>query len=642
MANKIKLLPEVVANQIAAGEVVEEPASVVKEMMENAIDAGAHCVKLIVRNGGVDMIQIIDDGCGMSPFDARMAFDRHATSKISSVEDIYSLRTFGFRGEALASIAAVSQIELRTRRAEDELGTENVVSGGEFLSQKPVMTPVGSNFTVKNLFYNVPARRKFMREPSKLAANVKAEFQRVALCYPNIAFELHSGDNLVYNLREATLAARITDVIGKHIKNNLLEIDADTSIVRINGYVGRPAVAKKRNSEQYLFVNGRYFKSPYLNKAILKAYEKLIPDNCFPSYFIYMSVDPERIDVNVSPKKTEIKFADLDAVWQILNAAVRETLAKTGAVPMIDFDNESDIEIPLSRHGIIYDEPRSAVNEEYNPFLVADDDEEGHTSGTSAPRRPVVMPRREPSVNGSYGLKPNADFAISGSDAFNDTFSEEFDEFVSGSSVIMQANGSEQEIFTALNADEKPSFRLAAYLGNGYASAIMNQMLVVVDLRRAKERIIYENALLMLNSTSSVSQQLLFPDRLVLSNDEYALLEENAVEFASLGFDMEFEGDGAVIVKGVPAETGDENIDELVFELLKALETPVAAADVRREKMAAAMARSGAARTPKNLSDDDAATLLERLAQCDNISFSPSGKAILSAVTTDEIRAKLG
>ena len=222
MADRIKLLPEVVANQIAAGEVVEEPASVVKEMMENAIDAGAHCVKLIFRNGGVDMIQIIDDGCGMSPFDARIAFDRHTTSKIRSVEDIYALRTFGFRGEALASIAAVSQVELRTRREQDEIGTETLISGGEFISQKPVMTPVGANFTVKNLFYNVPARRKFLREPSKLAAAVKAEFQRVALCYPDIAFELHSADSTIHSLRPATLANRIIDVIGKHIKNNLL------------------------------------------------------------------------------------------------------------------------------------------------------------------------------------------------------------------------------------------------------------------------------------------------------------------------------------------------------------------------------------------------------------------------------------
>ena len=636
MANRIKLLPEVVANQIAAGEVVEEPASVVKEMMENAIDAGASCVKLIVRNGGAEMIQIIDDGCGMSPFDARMAFDRHTTSKISSVNDIYSLHTFGFRGEALASIAAVSQVELRTRRPEDELGTETLISGGEFIDQKPIMTPAGSNFIVKNLFYNVPARRKFLREPSKLAANVKAEFQRVALCYPNIAFELHTADNTIYNLRATTLANRITEVIGGNIKKNLLGVDADTSIVKINGYVGRPEVAKKRKSEQYLFVNGRFFKSPYLNKAIMKAYEKLIPENSFPSYFIYLSVDPERIDVNVSPKKTEIKFADLESVWQILNAAVCETLAKTGAVPMMDFDNESNIEIPVSRRGIIYQEPRSAVNEEYNPFLVEDDDSE--TGGGQMSLRSTAMPdRRQPSPNGSYGLTPNEDFAMPAMSGFN----EEFEEFVSGDGDFTDI-ASEQNMFAAEIAAEKPSFSFASYIGNGYASAIMGHRLVVVDLRRAKERILYENFILLLNGTSSVSQQLLFPERLVLSNDEYSLLEENAAEFAALGFDFQLEGNGAISVKGIPAGTGDDSIDELLFELLKVFETPVTAAEVRREKIATAMSRNGASRTPKNISNEEVALLLQQLAECDGFAFSPSGKAVMAEITPDEIRNKLG
>lgn len=638
MASRIRLLPEVVANQIAAGEVVEEPASVVKEMMENAIDAGARCVKLIVRNGGADLIQIIDDGCGMSAIDARLAFDRHATSKISSVDDIYALKTFGFRGEALASIAAVSQVELRTRQEEDEYGTETMVSGGEFISQKPVMTPVGSNFQVKNLFYNVPARRKFLREPSKLASNVKAEFQRVALCYPDRAFELTMGNTQICNLRAATLATRIIDVIGDKLKHKLLEINADTSIAKINGYVGLPETAKKRNGErQYLFVNGRYFKSPYLSKAVMKAYEKLIPDNYFPSYFIYITVDPDRIDVNVSPKKTEIKFADMDAIWQILNAAVRETLAKTGVVPMIDFDNDSDIVIPISQRGVIYQEPRSAVNESYNPFLETDDDSEGGTAVPMPPRSTAMPGNRERSADGSYGLRPNDEFRISGTNIYD----EEFDEFVSGSDTSMQ-DSSLQDIFAEDRNREQPSFSSAAYIGNGYASALLNRRLVVIDIRRARERIIYENALLLLNSTSSVSQQLLFPEKLILGNDEYSILEENASEFAALGFDIVFEGDCTISVKGVPAETPDDSADQLIFELLKVFETPVSAASVRREKMAAAMARSGASHTPKNLSETELAALLEQLLQSGNISFSPSGKPILAEITADDIRSKLG
>ena len=325
MADKIRLLPEVVANQIAAGEGVNRPSSVVKEMMENAIDAGARSVKVNFRDGGKDLIQIVDDGCGMSPIDARMAFDRHATSKIASVDDIYALHTFGFRGEALASIA-VAQVELRTRQEGDETGTETLINGGTFAGQHPVACAVGSQFFVRNLFYNVPARRRFLEKKTTSATQIRTEFQRVALCNPKVHFELYNNDAPVYNLAPGSTAARIVDVIGRHIRQNLLEVEADTSIARIEGYVGRPAAAKKRNNEQYLFVNGRYFSSPYLAKAVLKAYEKLIPESCTPSFFLYLTIDPSRIDVNVSPQKTEVKFADEEAVWQIVHAAVRETL----------------------------------------------------------------------------------------------------------------------------------------------------------------------------------------------------------------------------------------------------------------------------------------------------------------------------
>ena len=368
MADKIRLLPEVVANQIAAGEVVNRPASVVKEMMENAIDAGARTVKVNFRDGGKDLIQIVDDGCGMSPIDARMAFDRHATSKITSVDDIYALNTFGFRGEALASIAAVAQVELRTRQEGDEVGTQTEINGGQFAGQTPVMCPVGSQFFVRNLFYNVPARRRFLDKSTTSAAQIKSEFQRVALCNPQIAFELYANDASVYTLGAASLAGRIVDVVGRHIKQNLLEVEADTSIARIEGYIGRPAAAKRRNGEQYLFVNGRYFKSSYLTSAIMKAYEKLIPESSSPSYFLYLTIDPSRIDVNVHPQKTEVKFADEEAVWQIVNAAVRETLAKTGAVPLMDFDREGIVEIPVLTKGAVYSEPRAMSNSEYNPF----------------------------------------------------------------------------------------------------------------------------------------------------------------------------------------------------------------------------------------------------------------------------------
>ena len=583
MADKIRLLPEVVANQIAAGEVVNRPASVVKEMMENAIDAGATSVKVNFRDGGKDLIQIVDDGCGMSPIDARMAFDRHATSKIGAVEDIYALHTFGFRGEALASIAAVSQVELRTRQAGDEVGTQTEINGGQFAAQNPVMCPVGSQFFVRNLFYNVPARRRFLDKSTTSASQIKAEFQRIALCNPQIAFELYANDAPVYTLQAGSLAGRIVDVVGRHIKQNLLEVEADTSIACIEGYIGRPAAAKKRNTEQYLFVNGRFFKSTYLTSAILKAYEKLIPESCQPSYFLYLTLDPGRIDVNVHPQKTEVKFADEEAVWQIVNAAVRETLAKTGAVPLMDFDRDSPVEIPVLQKGAVYSEPLAMSNSDYNPSGGGFDD--------------------------------------------------------SALDFIPSSAAPEQQRF---DMPQRPEFTDALPLPGGYVAALLGGRFVVVDVRRARERILYEDYLRMLGNGSSVSQQLLFPERLVLSGDEYALLEENAVEFAALGFDIDFCGEGTVEVRGTPADMPADAVDRLLFDLLQAFATPVSLSDVRREKIAGVMARSGAKGAGRTLSREEAAALLAQLADTGSFSFSPSGKAITAEITPEDLRAKLG
>ncbi len=652
MSDKIKLLPEIVANQIAAGEVVEEPSSVVKEMMENAIDAGASCVKVNFRNGGLELIQIIDNGCGMSPVDARMAFDRHATSKISTLDDIYRLHTFGFRGEALASIAAISQVELRTRQCDDETGTETVINGGVFQSQKPIMTDVGSQFLVRNLFYNVPARRKFTQEPSKHALRIKAEFQRVALCYPEVEFELYANDAPIYRLERASLANRIVDVIGKSIKNNLLEIDADTSIVRLRGYIGRPAVAKKRNNEQFLFVNGRFFKSQYLNKAILRAYEKLIPEGCFPSFFIFIEADPDRVDVNVSPRKTEVKFADMENVWQILNAAVRETLAKTGAVPMLDFDNEDSIEIPVSQQGVVYTEPKAASISGYNPFR------EGYISeDDSTPTRPS-QPRSASRGFGGFGSagstsdyipaglaaapRHNAEFAIESDfsaeydlpSQMNDT-SAEFD-FIPASDLHTE------EFDRELIATQDMRFSDICCIGSCLAIALYGGRPVVVDLRRAQEQLVYESYLQRLQNCSSVSQQLLFPQLLTLSNDDYALLEENEVEFASLGFDIEFKGDGNIEVNGTPADIDADEADMLIYELLKILDTPESAVEIRRRNLATTIARNVAKRVAAKPSNEEVLALLDRLAECGNIGFTPTGKAIMTDISIDELRKKLG
>ena len=655
MADKIRLLPEVVANQIAAGEVVNRPASVVKEMMENAIDAGATSVKVNFRDGGKDLIQIVDDGCGMSPIDARMAFDRHATSKIGAVEDIYALHTFGFRGEALASIAAVSQVELRTRQAGDEVGTQTEINGGQFAAQNPVMCPVGSQFFVRNLFYNVPARRRFLDKSTTSASQIKAEFQRIALCNPQIAFELYANDAPVYTLQAGSLAGRIVDVVGRHIKQNLLEVEADTSIACIEGYIGRPAAAKKRNTEQYLFVNGRFFKSTYLTSAILKAYEKLIPESCQPS---------GRIDVNVHPQKTEVKFADEEAVWQIVNAAVRETLAKTGAVPLMDFDRDSPVEIPVLQKGAVYSEPLAMSNSDYNPFREeyidpSAPDPNVDFTGFDVPYRDggVVSDNSAAGfrTGGGRSAAPSFPQAAAGGFALPGADAGEFEEFESGGGFEITPSGGgfddsaldfipssavpEQQRF---DMPQRPEFTDALPLPGGYVAALLGGRFVVVDVRRARERILYEDYLRMLGNGSSVSQQLLFPERLVLSGDEYALLEENAVEFAALGFDIDFCGEGTVEVRGTPADMPADAVDRLLFDLLQAFATPVSLSDVRREKIAGVMARSGAKGAGRTLSREEAAALLAQLADTGSFSFSPSGKAITAEITPEDLRAKLG
>ena len=646
MADRIRLLPEVVANQIAAGEVVNRPSSVVKEMMENALDAGATSVKVNFRDGGKDLIQIVDNGCGMSPLDARMAFDRHATSKIGAVEDIYALHTFGFRGEALASIAAVSQVELRTRQEGDEMGTQTEINGGQFASQQPVLCPVGSQFFVRNLFYNVPARRRFLDKSTTSAAQIRSEFQRVALCNPQVAFD--ANDAPVSTLQPATLAGRIVDVVGRHIKQNLLEVDADTSIARIAGYIGRPAAAKKRNTEQYLFVNGRYFRSAYLQSAIFKAYEKLIPESSQPSYFLYLTLDPSRIDVNVHPQKTEVR-SDM-------------------------------LEIPVLQPGAVYREPAATSNRDYNPFreeyidpsapdpnaefagfdvpyAAADGESDGEPGAMSVSGRRMAGAAAFGSLRTAVPELPGEEIrdipsAFGGPESA--AGSGDYEEFESGGDFeLLPSDSAGESTLDFIPSEEAPEqkrldieqeavFSDPLPLAGGYLVALMSERLVVVDVRRARERIFYENCLRMLGRGAVPSQRLLFPERLELSTDEYALLEEHAVEIAALGFDLGLCGEGVVEVKGTPADLPVEEMDQLLFNLLQAFSTPVPVADVRRERIAAAMARSACRGACPPLSREEASVLLGQLAATRSYSFSPSGKSVVAEITPEDLCAKLG
>ena len=681
MENKIRLLPEIVANQIAAGEVVDNPSSVVKEMMENAIDAGAKSVTVNFRNAGLELIQIIDDGCGMSPMDARMAFDRHATSKIKSFEDVYRLQTFGFRGEALASIAAVAQVELRTRQAEDEVGTVTIVNGGEFVSQTPTMCPVGSQFFVRNLFYTAPARRKFNGDRSRMVTDIKKEFRRVALCNPQVRCELMSNDMPIITLSAGTLSERIIDVVGRHIKTNLLEVDVDTTIVKVKGYVGRPSAAKQKNAEQYLFVNGRYFRSPQLYRSIMRAYEKLIPENCSPSYFLYLTVDPERVDVNVSPHKTEVKFADSEDVNQIVTAAVRSTLAKSGSLGMMEFE-KPEVEIPVLESGhTFYSEPAVASIEGYNPFsegyadaaelnekdsfdVMNDSKPSSVSRGGSTTNYKDIPARFNPSDMGieqrsvesalrdvpwsnisleSEFNQPIASSIIESQVEYVDIPSSGFDlsnlagEEDEESSFEYVASSFQQEI----THDQTLSFEEVLPLTGGYAVAMAEARSMIVDLRRAKERVLYDGYMAMLSCGSCPCQQLLFAETLILQMEDYDLLSENEVEFSALGFDLELQGEGKVELRGIPSSVMGEQADKLIYELLRELESNADLGRHLHSRMAQVMARRGSAISSRSLSKAEVMELLGRLCECDNYSFSPSGKPIMVELTQEDIKAKL-
>ncbi len=671
MENKIRLLPEIVANQIAAGEVVESPSSVVKEMMENSIDAGATSVTVNFRNAGLELIQIVDNGCGMSPMDARMAFDRHATSKIRDFDDVYRLQTFGFRGEALASIAAVAQVELRTRQAEDEVGTVTIVNGGEFISQSPVMCPVGSQFLVRNLFYTAPARRKFSSDRSKIITNIKKEFRRVALCNPQVKCELMSNDMSIISLPAGSLSERIIDVVGRHIKTNLLDVSVETSIVNIKGYVGRPSAAKQKNQEQYLFVNGRYFRSPQIYHSIMRAYEKLIPENCSPSYFLYLTVDPERVDVNVSPHKTEVRFADNDDVNQIIHAAVRSTLAKSGSVGMMDFDNNVAIEIPaLDKNATVYAEPSSSSKVDYNPFsedyasvdvaMAGDIDlstydvpYDGGAMQSVGTGKSTSRPTHS-SNDGVGGLRNIAWSAMSFEKEFDievetKPAEESYREFFSGG-IIGDAEQDDESNLEFIESsasvqqtllDDEFAAQEVMSLGNGYAVAICSGRSMVVELSRAKERVLFEGLMQSVRGAGVPSQRLLFPEKLTLSIDDYQLLEEHLVEFAALGFDMELVGDGNVDMNGVPSSMVGEPVDRLLYDLLREVEQSGTVAERIREDMVRLMAVKGSRRVGRGMTSVEAHHLVDDLLRCENYSFSPSGKPIISELTAEELKLKL-
>ena len=615
---KIKVLPDSVANQIAAGEVVGSPSSVVKEMTENAIDAGATQVTVNFRADGRELVQVIDNGSGMTPADARLAFDKHATSKITSLEDIYALSTFGFRGEALPSIAAVAQVELTTRTEDEALATKIVIEGGEFRSQETVVGAKGSNFKVCNLFYNVPARRKFLESSEREANKIKCEFRRVALCHPEVSFLLYKDDAPLYNLPATTLRGRIAGIMGRSITPQLLDVSTTTSIVDIEGFVGRPECAKKRKEEQYFFVNGRFFKSPYLHKAVMAAYEKLIPAGLTPSYFLYLTVDTSKVDVNVHPQKTEVKFSEDSEIWQIVNAAVREALAKTGAIPMMDFEDEGEVQIPVfdGARERAFVEPSTTANPFYNPFTA--------TLKTEAKGGMESAGGGRSFLSDDVAPYPSAPMSEQERE-----FESEMMEFVEGDVEIAQGTlelGGGEELFEG-----------ALTLSGGLAVTTLGGRLAIVDLARAREALLYERYMMMLGSGNSMSQTLLFPERMVFSHDDVEMLHENYEYFSAFGFDYTIADSNTVDFSALPAEMEHAEMEDTIYDMLDSLRDGVEQGERRRkERLAEILSRT---RGVKNLSQSEVEAVVDSLRGGQKCSITPDGRAVVKVLSAQEVRA---
>ena len=622
---------------IAAGEVVQRPASVVKELVENAVDAGADQVTVVIQDAGRTLIQVIDNGCGMSPDQAVLCFERHATSKLATADDLSRIMTFGFRGEALASIAAVAEVTLKTRREEDEVGCQVDFADSQHIDTKEVAAPGGSNFSVRNLFYNVPARRKFLKSDNVEFKHIISEFTRVALTRPEIGFTLTHNGKDVYVLRPAkSLKFRIQDMMGANLVKELADIQAQTSVMDICGFVGRPESARKGLGNQYLFVNGRYFRSPYLHKAVMKAYENLIPDGVTPSYFIYLDIDPEGVDVNIHPTKTEIKFEDDSVIFQILYACVKEALGKNSFGDGIDFDREGMHEIPV--FGSNFDEfrpvqqPQEGLDPNYNPF-----DDDGFPSEPALPHAFSA----EGFGGASKGLPAAADW----NDAEQEFFTRSDDPVRAGGSYSggMSQYVSRKEDYGKLFEDKLMPTKSVLILQDRYILTTSKSGLMAVNISRAMERILYERFLKALSNNAHVTQTALFPVTVQVGVENMCLFQEHSQMLSGLGFDIAPFGTDTIVVNGVPegfsAEAG--KVQQMVSDLLLILvEDHNALPEMMTANMASRFAKLGAHSGDSVTNPVEAQRLIDQLFACSNSEYTASGRKIITIIPIEDIDRK--
>ena len=610
MSDIIQLLPDSVANQIAAGEVIQRPASVVKELVENAVDAGAKTIQVIIVDAGRTSIQVIDDGKGMSETDARLAFERHATSKIRKADDLFALHTMGFRGEALASIAAVAQVELQTRMADEEIGTLVTVSASRVTGQEPISCPVGSHFKVGNLFYNVPARRKFLKSNATELNNILTAFERIVLVYPEIHFSLHSNGAELMNLKPGSLRQRITDVFGKQYGQDLIPVEVNTTLCRISGFVAKPESARKKGGCDFLFVNGRYMKHAYFHKAVITAYDRLIPEGMVVPYFLYFDINPADIDVNIHPTKTEIKFENEQAIWQILMAAVRDAIGKFCEVPTIDFDTVGRPEIPVYDPSKHVTPPAPHYNPDYNPF-----------KSPSASKKPVSSDWQE---------------------LYDSLLTDPVEKSANSAPADLFGGGEEFPLHSApeMIAEKSP----VHYQFKGkYVMAAVKSGLMIIDQHRADIRVLYEKYMEQQRARICSTQKILFPETIQFSASDAVVFESILPMLSGLGFDLSDLGGNTYAINGVPS--GIDGIDPVMLlqrMVADALEKGRGVTEEINSTIALSLARSAAIPYGQILSNEEMENLVNELFSCSNVNYTPDGKAILCILPQLEIEHLLG
>lgn len=657
MNDIIQLLPDSVANQIAAGEVIQRPASVIKELVENSIDAGATLINVVCVDSGRTSIQVTDNGKGMSETDARLSFERHATSKIRQADDLFNLHTMGFRGEALASIAAVAQVELRTRRPDDDLGTALTIAGSRFVSQEPVQCPVGCNFTISNLFYNVPVRRKFLKSNTTELNNIVTAFERIALVYPDVAFTLYNNQTELYNLKAGGLRQRIVDVIGKKINQHLLPIDIDTTMCKISGFVGKPESARKKGARQFFFVNGRYMKHPYFHKAIMTAYERLVPEGEQIPYFIYFTVNPTDIDVNIHPTKTEIKFENEQTVWQILTAAVRDAVGMFNDVTAIEFDTEGQPDIPAlgAMPQADISAPKVQYNPAYNPFnepsaqhssAAPDNWEQLYEGLSSAHSRQQSAPSLFGNDTGgviqsrsNVANKPFADNGIVLSKGFSkpDGLNAESAEFnaLSADTDMLSAS-------TEPSPLEEKSPTHYQYKGR-YIMTSVKSGLMIIDQYRAHTRILYEGYIEQMQKRRPSSQKPLFPDTIHFSASDKVVVEAVMPELQNIGFELTQNEEGDYTITAVPSGLDGLDYVALVQDLVaSAREKTTSAIDDINHSIALELARNAAVTYGQVLTNAEMENIVNSLFACTNFSYTPDGKKILTMLRQTDLEQLFG